>query len=276
MSSAAQPTSDRKEQYTHGHDQIVTRVMGQRTAATHAAFFTPYLRSGMRLLDCGCGPGSITLGLAEIVAPGEAVGVDMAENQLEQARAAASAQGVSNTRFEPANVYALPFPDESFDAVFSHAVVEHLREPLAALREMRRVLKPGGVLGLRNADRAGELFWPPDPTLLKFHDVWSRLGQHNGGDPFIGRRLRALLNATGLARVEASAAYETHGTAESVRHIVGNGDSYIAGPFADQVIALGWLDRAEVDRIREAWKAWGENPDAFWARTWCEAVGWKA
>ncbi len=192
MANATQPNSEPREQVTHGHDKAVTRVMGHRTAATHAAFFTPHLRSGMRLLDCGCGPGSITLDLAQLVAPGGVVGVDLAENQLEQARAAAAEHGVTNARFESANAYALPFPDDSFDAVFSHAVVEHLREPRAALQEMRRVLKPGGVLGLRDADRAGEIFWPPDPTLLKFHDVWSRLGQHNGGDPFFGRRLRSL------------------------------------------------------------------------------------
>jgi SAM-dependent methyltransferase len=276
MANTTQPSPEPREQYTHGHGPVITRILGQRTAASHAAFFTPYLRSGMRLLDCGCGPGSITLGLAQCVAPGEVVGVDMAENQLEQARAAATEQGVSNARFETANVYALPFPDGSFDAVFSHAVVEHLREPIVALKEMYRVLKPGGVLGLRNADRAGELFWPPNPTLIGLHETWNRLLQHNGSDPFIGRRLRSLLNEIGLECVEASAAYECHGTTDSVQLASASAAGYFSGTFADQVMALGWLDSAEVERIREAWKAWGEDPDAFWARTWCEAVGWKA
>jgi len=229
----------------------------------------------MRLLDCGCGPGSITFGLAQLVAPGEVVGVDMAEAQLEQARATVTEQRALNVRFERANVYALPFPDDAFDAVFSHAVVEHLREPIAALKEMRRVLKPGGVLGIRDADRAGELLWPPNPSLLNFHEMWNRLLQHNGADPFIGRRLRSLLNEIGLVQVEASAAYECHGTTESVQHVAGTAESYVAGIFGDQVTALGWLDRLEIDRIRAAWQAWGEDPNAFWARSWCEAVGWK-
>ena len=70
----------------------------------------------MRLLDVGCGPGSITLGLAEAVAPGEVVGVDLQPAQVEQARALAAERGVANVRFEVASAYALPFPDAAFDA----------------------------------------------------------------------------------------------------------------------------------------------------------------
>src|SRR5512142_1845750 len=103
---------------------------GLRQAESHAAFFTPYLSPGMRLLDCGCGPGSITCGLAGIVAPGGVVGIDL------YAKALDAAQSVSNVRFQAASVYELPFPDGSFDAVFSHAVLEHLAEPLKALAEM--------------------------------------------------------------------------------------------------------------------------------------------
>ena len=275
MADAAQRNSEQKEQYTHGQSKLMTRALGQRTVTSHAAFFIPYLHSGMSLLDCGCGPGSITLGFAKLVTPGEVVGVDMAENQLEQARANAQEQGVANLRFEMANVYDLPFPDHSFDAVFSHAVVEHLGDPLQALKEMRRVLKPGGMLGIRDADRAGEIFWPLDPVLVNVLEMWNRLLKHNGADPFIGRRLRSLLNELGLRRVEASASYECHGTTESVQFTAEISSGYFSGSFKDQVIELGWLDRSEVDRVNAAWKAWGENPDAFWARSWCEAVGWR-
>ena len=275
MTAATPPNSKQTEQYTHGQGRVMTQALGQRTVASHAAFFTPHLTSGMRLLDCGCGPGSITIGFAKLLAPGEVVGVDMAENQLEQARLSAQQQGASNLRFDKANVYDLPFPDNSFDAVFSHAVVEHLAEPLKALTEMRRVLKAGGVLGLRDADRAGELFWPPDPALVDLLDLWNRLLKHNGADPFIGRRLRSLLNGLGLARVEASASYECHGTAESVQLTAEISASYFSESFADQVIKLGWMDRPAIDQVKAAWQAWGESPQAFWARSWCEAVGWK-
>src|SRR5437763_441263 len=89
---------ERREKYQH--DESFTRqVMSQRTAASTARFFTPYLKPGMRVLDCGCGQGSVTIDLAEIISPGEAVGIDVRESDLEDARARAAERGVTNVSF---------------------------------------------------------------------------------------------------------------------------------------------------------------------------------
>jgi ubiquinone/menaquinone biosynthesis C-methylase UbiE len=124
--------------------------MALRTAAKEGAFFLPFLRPGMRVLDLGCGPGSITLGLAQAVAPGEAIGVDLQPSQVALAQALSAARGVMNARFEVADVYRLPFPDGSFDAVFGNAVLMHLREPVQALAEVRRILRPAIYTGTSN------------------------------------------------------------------------------------------------------------------------------
>ncbi|MEH2236285.1 class I SAM-dependent methyltransferase [Nostoc sp.] len=135
------------EKYTPGYSSNATNFMANRSANTHAAFFTPYLRPGMKLLDCGCGPGAIAFAKPKAIAPGTLTGIDREASQIQIAAESAFTQGVSNANFLEANIYALPFPDNSFDAIFSHALFEHLQEPAQALRELWRVLKPGELLG---------------------------------------------------------------------------------------------------------------------------------
>jgi ubiquinone/menaquinone biosynthesis C-methylase UbiE len=105
--------------------------MQRRTLTNCAPFLLRHLRSGMTVLDCGCGAGSMTLELAERVAPGEVVGLDMEPSVLDQARALASERGTDNVRFEQGNVYALPYADDTFDVLYSHALMSHLHEPAA-------------------------------------------------------------------------------------------------------------------------------------------------
>lgn len=124
------------------HEQV--SYTGTRTATEWVPFFLPHLRPGMSLLDCGCGVGSITLDLAERVAPGQVVGVDLDESQIAMARAEAERRGLSNVRFEVASIYELPFPNGSFDAALAHTLLFHLHDPLRALRVLRQMLKPAG------------------------------------------------------------------------------------------------------------------------------------
>ena len=92
------------EIYQHGHHISVVNSHAKRTAETDAAFFLPHLKPGMRLLDAGCGPGSITVGLALRVEPAHAVGIDASESVIETARSLAKAQPA---RRERANTLAL-------------------------------------------------------------------------------------------------------------------------------------------------------------------------
>ena len=97
--------------YIHGYGAPAVAVWAARSAEREAAFFLPHLRPGMRLLDAGCGPGTITVGLAAAVAPGEVVGLELSPAMVEQARALASERGVANVRFEVGDAQALPVPD---------------------------------------------------------------------------------------------------------------------------------------------------------------------
>jgi SAM-dependent methyltransferase len=242
-----------QETYTPGYSQTSVSFMQRRRAQSHAAFFLPYLNPGMNVLDCGCGPGTISVGLAALIAPGQLTGVDQSETQVEAARSAAAAQGV-NARFETASIYSLPFPDNSFDAVFSHAVLEHLTEPVRALTELRRVLKPGGVAGLRSPDWGGFLTWPDAAAAL---DAYESMQTANGGDTRIGRKLGAFCAAAGFSRVEAGAAYEKY---EDPRQI--------AYYLAEQMDKAG-------NQAASLWREWCEDKHALFAQAWGETLAWK-
>jgi ubiquinone/menaquinone biosynthesis C-methylase UbiE len=264
-----------QERYTIGY-KMAAEEMSQRTVSIEASFFAPHLRPGMQLLDCGCGPGTISLGLAAIVAPGEVEGIDLEESQLEAARAAAKQRGLTNVRFRVANIYALPFANAAFDAVLVHAVLEHLTQPLDALKEVQRVLKSGGIVGTRSPDQGGWIYTPTSSLLDKTSELAERLYQHNGGNRRIGRQLRGLLHQAGFVSIHATASYRSHGTPETVQWTAERfARLFTEPPMAEQILELGWATREELSHMATAWRAWAELPEAFLASAWGEAVGWK-
>ena len=262
----------RSETYSQRANPAFEAEMAARSAARDAAFLLPHLRPGMRLLDVGCGPGSITLGLAEAVAPGEAVGIDRQPAQLELARALAATRGVA-ARFDVGDIYELPFADASFDAVFANGLLMHLHDPARAFAELRRVLRPGGTAGVRDPDFGASVYAPVTPLLERWFAVRVQVRLHNGGDPFVSRRYRQLLLEAGFARTIASATVDYAGSpAETRRHAVFL-KAQLAG-FARTAAAQGWMDRAAIDATAAEIDAWARRPDAFFATTWCQALGW--
>lgn len=265
--------ASRSEAYTQRDNPAFADQMAIRTASRDAAFFLPYLRSGMRVMDMGCGPGTITLGLAAAVVAGEVIGTDIDPSQVERARTLAVQGGVGNVRFEVCDGYQLPFGDGSFDAVFAHAVFMHLNEPLRALAEIRRVLRPGGAVGLRDPGECG-LHTPVTPLDAQWGAVVKRVREHNRANLGVGRYHRRLLVEAGFVRTKASASVDYAGSLEETRRLVGFYKAMDQG-IARTALAEGWVDQAMVDAAKANLEAWGERPDAFSVIVWCEAIGWK-
>jgi len=253
-------------------------VFARRTGEV-AAFLAPHLRAGMRLLDCGCGPGSITVDLARAVAPGEAIGIDLREDALAQGRALARERGIANVTFETASVYQLPYPDGSFQAAFACAVLQHLATPVAALREMRRVLQPGGVIGIVDGSSTITFRHPTNPLLDRWDQLRTLERDYNVGRPSDALRLRALLREAGFARTQASGDLVTEagpsaGSLEATRRVAQNHLIRLRGMTGELAIAQGWTTTHELDQIADALTTWGEAPDAFYARPAFMAIGW--
>ncbi|MEH2180391.1 methyltransferase domain-containing protein [Nostoc sp.] len=263
------------EKYTPGYSSNATNFMANRSLDTHGAFFKPYLRPGMKLLDCGCGPGAIALGLAKAIFPGILTGIDREVSQIQIAAESAFAQSVSNAEFLQGNIYALPFADNSFDTIFSHALFEHLQEPAQALRELWRVLKSGGIVGLRSPDWGGFLIAPSTPELQKAFSYYKWLQQQNGGNPDVGRELRALLRQAGFTNIKTSASYECY---EPLT--LSTATEYLAlrieaSAEVDRAVEKGWTDSQSITAMSRALREWSQHPDGFFAAAWCEVVGYK-
>ncbi|MFL6178238.1 MAG: methyltransferase domain-containing protein, partial [Actinomycetes bacterium] len=147
-----------RERYTHGHHESVLRSHTWRTIANSAAYLEPHLDVGLRILDVGCGPGTITAEFADRVGPdGSVVGIDASPDIV---ALATRTQPRDNVTFSVGDVYALAADDNSFDIVHAHQVMQHLADPVAALREMRRVCRPGGIVAARDADYSGSAWYP--------------------------------------------------------------------------------------------------------------------
>jgi ubiquinone/menaquinone biosynthesis C-methylase UbiE len=263
------------ESYTHGYSEEFRKYHGSRTARIDADFFVSHLRPGMRLLDCGCGPGSITLGLAEIVAPGEVIGVDIAYIQLDAARRLAAERSTTNVRFERGDVYALPYPDNSFDAAFANHVIEHLSDPVRALKEIRRVLKQGGVIGMRNDDWSGTLLEPSTPLRTEGLQLFLRVAEHNGARLRDGRYNRRFLREAGFVRTEGYGWVVCSGTREQTRQTASLVETQFRDPaFVATAVSQGWASQATLEAIIADYWTWSEDPDAYWAHHTPMAIGW--
>jgi ubiquinone/menaquinone biosynthesis C-methylase UbiE len=182
--------------YQHGHHASVVADHAKRTAEVAASFFLPFLEPGMRLLDIGCGPGSITSGLAQRVAPAETIGIDPSPSVIETARSLAN--GIAHLAFEVGDIYQPPFGAETFHAIFAHQVLQHLRRPVEALKQAQTLLKRGGVVGMRDVDWGSTTFYPDSRGMRRFLTLYYELARRNGAEPDAGRHLRRWFREAGF------------------------------------------------------------------------------
>jgi SAM-dependent methyltransferase len=250
--------------YTHGHHESVLRSHRWRTAENSAGYLLPFLEPGMRLLDVGCGPGTITLDLAARVAPGRTTGVDRDPGVVAEARSLLVSRPVSGVEFKTADAYALEFEDEAFDVVHAHQLLQHLTDPVAALVEMRRVLRPGGVLAVRDGDYGGFVWAPPDPLLDRWIELYHEVCCHNGADADAGRGLLGWALSAGFTEIHPSSSTWTFAEPES-RRWWGElwADRVISSSFAEQAVEYGLSSRDELEAIAAAWRRWLEQDDGF-------------
>ena len=265
------------EVYQHGHHASVVTNHAKRTAETEAAFFLPFLKPGMRLLDVGCGPGSITTGLALRVAPAQTIGIDPSEDVIEMARSRAKVQPANNVTFEIGNIYEPRFTPESFDAVFAHQVLQHLSRPVDALRQFRSLLKPGGVVGARDVDWGSTTFYPENQGMRRFLALYDELARLNGGEANAGRFLPHWFREAGFFEIRVTTSSWSYTNPTATKEWAETyANRTLQSNISAKSLEYGISSRAELETIADGWRTWGRHPDAFFCFSHTEVVGWKS
>ncbi len=250
--------------YTHGHHESVLRSHRWRTAENSAGHLLPHLTSGATLLDVGCGPGTITADLATHITPGRVTALERTEDALDLARAEIDRRGLGTVDFAVGDVHALDFPDDTFDIVHAHQVLQHVGDPVQALREMRRVTKPGGIVAVRDSDYAAFTWFPLLPELEEWLELYERVARANGGEPDAGRRLLSWARAAGFTDITATSSTWCFATDED-RTWWGTmwADRILKSDMAGQAVNSGAADQATLERISAGWRQWATEPDGW-------------
>jgi SAM-dependent methyltransferase len=251
------------DSYTHGHHASVLRAHEWRTVDNSAAYLVDELRPGVRVLDVGAGPGTITVDIARRVAPAQVVGIDASADVVARAREFATSERVDNVSFTTDDAYALSNADGSVDLVHAHQVLQHLARPVEALREFRRVVGDG-VVAARDVDYEGVIWYPLLPALAEWHDVYLRVHRQVSGDPAAGRKLKSWAREAGFTRISASASLWLFESDDDRAWWGGLwAERALESSFAQHAIELGVTDRAGLERIAAGWREWADAADGW-------------
>lgn len=251
--------------YTHGHAPAVLQAHQQRTAQNSAAYLLPLLTSGMHVLDIGAGPGTITADFARITS--RVTATEIGEEELSLSQQYFEDQGLTpeqgiEASFSVENIHSLSFPDSSFDIVHAHQVIQHVENPVLALREMARVVKPGGYVAVRDADYEGFFWFPGSEHLARWRELYLEAARANGGEPSAGRRLPSYAAEAGLHGAQFSTSTWTY-TGSEVRWLA---DSWAMrlenSALGQQMIETGLCTHSELDATASGWRTWSLSSDS--------------
>lgn len=220
----------------------------------------------MKILDVGCGPGSITVDLAKRVRRGHVTGVDFTEEPFEAGRALATSQKVANVEFKVGDIHKLPFENETFDIVHAHQVLQHIRDPVQGLKEMKRVAKKGGLIAVRETDSFR--WYPQLPGLQDWYDLHYRVSKAKGGNPHPGSRIHVWAHEAGFERenIKRSAGTWCYSSKEEREYWSGTWvERLIGSGFKTSAIEGGHCSEEDLERMAAAWKEWGLNEDGWFA-----------
>jgi SAM-dependent methyltransferase len=261
--------------YATAHTPLLLASHANRKAETNIPFMFPHLTNLLstvpapKILDVGCGPGSITISLARLVPTSHITGIEVVEAPLIEARKIASAEGVTSVDFKVGDGHdlrGLGMADEEFDVVFCHQVLQHARDPVAMLREMRRVCKKGGFVAVKES--AENYWYPATDGILASWKLFQDVARAKGGNPAPGARLHVWAKEAGFdsAKSVSSSSSMTFRTRKE-REGFGKGvleRIRAGGEWEKFAVQKGVANVEELDAMSNSVWQWIEDDDKGW------------
>ncbi|EGN99264.1 hypothetical protein SERLA73DRAFT_182180 [Serpula lacrymans var. lacrymans S7.3] len=254
--------------YVHGHHESALRAHSWRTVANSAAYLQGSLKPDMKILDIGCGPGTITADLARLVPQGHVTGIEPVPDILNKARETAAEFGVSNVDFAVGDIHALDYPDDTFDVVHAHQVLQHIPHPVKALREMRRVTKPGGLVAARETDFKAMTWYPEVEGMGDFFTLYEKVARSLGGEPNAGRRVLSWALEAGYDRSSITCTAGTWCYATPKERAWWGGlwaERVVSSSFAKHAVNGGFATEADLEKYSKVWQEWSGKEDGWFA-----------
>ncbi|OGT92895.1 MAG: hypothetical protein A2298_04725 [Gammaproteobacteria bacterium RIFOXYB2_FULL_38_6] len=257
--------------YSFGHDLKKIKMFQRRSIDTHGTFIKSYLKPGMRILDCGCSTGHLTQSIAQLIPLGEVIGIDIHEPSLRLAQENVGREGIKNISFQQADALSLPFKDNFFDLVFSSALLCHLPDPIAALKEQLRVLKRGGILATSDGCRQ-PIIYPSNELLQEAFSFYLQPIQKDGGDLDLGLKLGKLFSELNLHSIQHHLYAGNWDASEISEYMIG---TLKTSEYNKNLLAKNKVAQNKINSYVQAWENFSGIKGAIFCFMWGQAVGIK-
>lgn len=262
--------------YGLGYGKSITAVFSERRVRDLCSYLMPHINSGMKILDVGCGPGSLTADFAEIVTnKGSVVGVDIDKNQLHCARALSQKRGLDNATFKLADIMNLPFEDDTFDISHVSGVLCQIKDSLSGLKELKRVTKPGGIVAAREPIFECYIIYPDNEVFKESIKLATLAVNALDSDFNLGKKLKTLFNKANFSKVSITVSCETQATQTKVKNVCDSLlEDWRSSPWSQYIQEHKLVDKKMISQYLKATLDFSEHPDAFLSIPWGQAIGW--
>lgn len=261
--------------YSLGYGEEITSIFSNRSAIKQCAYMLPYIQPGMKGLDVGCGPGSITADFADLVLPqGTIVGVDVSEHQLEHARQLAKTRQLENIHFKLATIMKLPFGDQTFDFTHVSGVLCQIADPLAGLKELKRVTKPGGFVAVREPIFECYIIYPDDEVFKESIKIATHAVNALKSDFNLGKKLKSLFYQANVENIVVSATCESQANLAEIKKVCQSlQEDWHSAPWSHYIRKHQLASEAQISQYLQAIQRFANHPEAFLSIPWGQGIG---